>query len=167
MTPGGNFHGRKKRGWKMNNLEEWTEARRVVREAWQKWGPHFETLKSGNGEKMLAFFLLKDTTAEWQLYNTAPPESDFAEYMQDTKEELFERVGFDPSSWQTLTDEAAGEMTGELSELIKDYEKKERVNISGLAFNYLLYSEWLLLPEDVLEKRYEKEVNSYEDTGEE
>lgn len=153
-----NFHGKKKRGWKMNNLEEWTEARRVIREAWQNWGPHFETLRSGSGEKMLAFFLLKDTTEEWRLYNTAPPESDFAEYMQDAKDELFERVGFDPSSWQTLTDETAGEMTRELLELMQEYEKKERAKLSGFVFNYLFYSEWLLLPEDVLEKRYEREV---------
>lgn len=142
----------------MNNLEEWTEARQIVREAWKSWGPHFETLKSGSGEKILAFFMLKDTTEEWRLYNTAPQESDFADYMQDAKDELFDRIGFDPSKWDVLTDETAREMTGELLGLMQEYEKKERTRLSMLAFNYLFYSEWLVLPENVLEKRYEEAV---------
>lgn len=142
----------------MNNLEEWTEARQIVRKAWKGWGPHFETLKSGSGEKILAFFMLKDTTEEWRLYNTAPQESDFADYMQDTKDELFDRVGFDPSKWDVLTDETAREMTEELLGLMQEYEKKERTRLSMLAFNYLFYSEWLVLPENVLEKRYEEAV---------
>ena len=33
----------------MNNLEEWENAKRIVKEAWEDWKPHFEILESANG----------------------------------------------------------------------------------------------------------------------
>lgn len=144
----------------MNNLEEWTEAKQEVKSAWQDWKPHFETLTSGTGEKMLAFFLLGDTEIEWKLYHAVPENSlaDFADYMEDAKEEMLEQVGFEEEVTEEITDRLAADMTRKLEALMQEYEKKTGLLLSGLVYNMLFYSEWLALPEDILEKRYEEEV---------
>ena len=146
----------------MNNLEEWGKARETVKKAWEHWKPHFEILNSENGEKLRAFFLLDDTNIEWKLYDGVPEESkkDFADYMQDAKEELIEKVGFEfrPQE-EELTDTGARKATEKLSKCMKEYERKTGLGLPGLVFNMLFYSEWLALPEEILEKRYEEEMN--------
>ena len=146
----------------MNNLEEWGKARETVKKAWEHWKPHFEILNSENGEKLWAFFLLDDTNIEWKLYDGVPEESkkDFADYMQDAKEELIEKVGFEfrPQE-EELTDTGARKATEKLSKCMKEYERKTGLDLPVLVFKMLLYSEWLALPEEILEKRYEEEMN--------
>ena len=80
----------------LNNLEEWKEAREIVKKAWKRWKPHFEILYSEGNEKLRAFFLLDDTDVEWNLYNGVPEDvkKDFSDYLLYAKEELLEEVGF-------------------------------------------------------------------------
>lgn len=146
----------------MNNLEEWEKARQAVKEAWGNWKPHFETLTSGSGEKILAFFLLNDTNIEWKLYHDVPAEvsEDFADYMEDAKGKLLEQVGLDiQNEEEKVTDKMAADMTNKLSKCMQEYERTTGLSLPGLVFNMLFYSEWLELPEEILEKRYEEEIN--------
>ncbi|MCX4323479.1 MAG: hypothetical protein OSJ59_11005 [Lachnospiraceae bacterium] len=146
----------------MNNLEEWGKARETVKRALKHWKPHFEILNSENGEKLRAFFLLDDTSVEWKLYDGVPEESkkDFADYMQDAKEELLEKVGFEfETQEEEPTDAGTRKANEKLSKCMKEYERKTGLGLPGLVFNMLFYSEWLALPEDILEKRYEEEMN--------
>lgn len=147
----------------MNNLEEWKEAKETVRRAWGHWKPHFEILHSESGEKLRAFFLLDDTSMEWELYNGVPEEAkeDFADYMQDAKEELLEKVGFrfETQEEDKLTDTGAIKATERLLKCMQKYERETGLALPGLVFNMLFYSEWLALPEEILEKQYEEDMN--------
>lgn len=146
----------------MNNLEEWRDARETVKKAWGHWKPHFEILKSESGEKLWAFFLLDDTGIEWKLYNGVPEESkkDFAEYMQDAKEEMLEKVEFEfEAQEEEPTNRGARKATERLSRCMMEYERKTGLGLPGLVFNMLFYSEWLALPEEILEKQYEEYMN--------
>ena len=83
----------------MNNLEEWNEAKEKIKNALENyWDPHFELLRTEDptDEPILMLFILSDTTKEWELYQDAPEETmeDFADYMEDAKQELLEKVGF-------------------------------------------------------------------------
>lgn len=153
----------------MNNLEEWGQAKETVKRAWEHWKPHFEILHSEGGEKIRAFFLLDDTSVEWGLYNGVPEDvkEDFADYMQDAKEELLEKVGFrfETQEEDEVTDAGAVMSTKRLAECMEDYESKTGLHLPGLVFNMLFYSEWLALPEEILEKEYEEAVE--QDSGEE
>lgn len=144
----------------MNNLEEWREARETVRKAWGHWKPHFEILHSESGEKLRAFFLLDDTSMEWELYNGVPEDTkeDFADYMQDAKEELLEKIGFQfvTQEEDELTDTGAKKANERLLECMCKYEKETGLRLPQMVFNMLFYSEWLALPEEILEKQYEE-----------
>lgn len=145
----------------MNNLEDWREARKNVHEAWKCWKPHFEILESETKEKMIAFFLLDNTSIEWELYQEVPEDSvkDFADYMEEAKEEILEQIGFDCShiEQETLTEQIAQELSTRLEENMMQYEKRTGLKLSDLTFNMLFYSEWSALPEELLEERYSEE----------
>lgn len=144
----------------MNNFEEWKEARETVKKIWGHWKPHFEILHSESGEKLRAFFLLDDTSVEWDLYNGVPEDTkeDFADYMQDAKEELLEKVGFQfvTQEEDELTDTGAKKANERLLECMRKYEKETGLRLPQMVFNMLFYSEWLALPEEILEKQYEE-----------
>lgn len=147
----------------MNNLEKWKEAREIVRKAWRYWKPHFEILHSESGEKLRAFFLLDDTSMEWELYNGVPEETkeDFADYMQCAKEELIEKVGFrfETQEEDELTDMGAKKANERLLKCMQKYERETGLALPMLVFNMLFYSEWLALSEEILEKQYEEDMN--------
>lgn len=144
----------------MNNFEEWKEARETVKKIWGHWKPHFEILHSESGGKLRAFFLLDDTSVEWDLYNGVPEDTkeDFADYMQDAKEELLEKVGFQfvTQEEDELTDTGAKKANERLLECMRKYEKETGLRLPQMVFNMLFYSEWLALPEEILEKQYEE-----------
>lgn len=143
----------------MNNLEEWGEAREKVKKAWKHWKPHFEMLHSESGDKIMAFFLLNDTDIEWELYNNTPDvvAEDFADYMQDAKEELLAKVGFETQEDEQM-ESGAEKATQRLSNCMREYEKRTGLKLEQLVFNMLFYSEWIALPEEVLEIQYEEEM---------
>lgn len=146
----------------MNNLEEWQEAHSVISEAWKDWNPHFEVLRADNGDTALAFFLLGDTNNEWELYQQAPEDilEDFADYMEDAKAELFEKVNYTPHiEGQQITERLAEKMTAELRKAIKEYEARRNATTSVLTYNMLFYSEWSAQPREVLEIEYESGEN--------
>lgn len=148
----------------MNNLIEWEDAKEQIKDALQSWSPHFELLRSEDttDEPILMLFVLSDTTKEWKLYNDAPEEvaEDFADYTTDAKDELLERIGFDLSKYERgmLTDRLADEMSVELKRLMERYEKETNKDIKELYYNTLMYCEWVILPEEELEERYEQEL---------
>lgn len=143
----------------MNNLEEWKDARETVKAAWGHWGPHFEILTSGDGGKIRAFFLLDDANIEWDLYHKDVPDEskrDFADYMEGAKEELLEKVGFKFGNQEEgLTEQDATRATEKLLKCMEEYEKATGLKLPQLTYNMLFYSEWLALPEEILEKEYE------------
>lgn len=148
----------------MNNLIEWDDAAEQIKEALHSWSPHFELLKSEDAgdEAIMVLFILSDTSKEWELYNAAPEEAleDFADYTADAKEELLEQVGFDMSRYsdRQITDRLAVEMSIELAQLMKKYENDTKKDLKQLYYNMLMYCEWVILPEEILEERYEEEV---------
>jgi hypothetical protein len=148
----------------LNNLIEWEGAKEQIKNALQSWSPHFELLRSEDtaDEQILMLFILSDTTKEWKLYNDAPEEvaEDFADYTADAKDELLERIGFDLSKYEhrMLTDRLADEMSVELKQLMERYEKETNKDIKELYYNTLMYCEWVILPEEELEERYEQEL---------
>ena len=151
----------------MNNLWEWNEAKTEIKNAIESdWNPHFEILKTEDAadEPILTLFVLGDTTKEWKLYQNAPEEvlEDFADYMEDAKEELLEKVGFDTEQYieQEITERLASEMSNELKNDIRSYESRDGKQTAKLFYNMLMYSEWIMLPDDILEMRYEEEVGN-------
>ena len=151
----------------MNNLWEWNEAKTEIKNAIENdWNPHFELLKTEDAadEPILTLFILGDTTKEWELYQNAPEEvlEDFADYMEDAKEELLEKVGFDIDHYtgQEMTERLAFEMSNALKDDIRSYESRDGRQAAKLFYNMLMYSEWIMLPMDILEMRYEEEMKS-------
>ncbi len=148
----------------MNNLIEWEDAPEKIKDALRYWSPHFELLRSEDqkDEPLLTLFILADTSEEWRLYNGVPEEilEDFADYMEDAKVELLEQIKFDSTKYEErqLTDSLAIEMSIELAQLIKQYEGEKHRDINILFYNMLMYSEWVALPEEILEERYDEEV---------
>lgn len=143
----------------MNNLEEWKDARETVKAVWGNWGPHFELLVSGDGGKIRAFFLLNDASIEWDLYHKDVPDAskrDFADYMEGAKEELLERVGFKFGDQEEgLTKQDVTRATEKLLKCMEEYEEATGLKLPQLTYNMLFYSEWLALPEEILEGEYE------------
>ena len=140
----------------MNNLAEWAEGKRILKEGFKNWGPHFEALKSAAGEEITAFFLLNDTDVEWKIYNEVPEETAkaFSEHVEDAKEELLERVEYDTEgNKENAQEETPENMSMRLEDLIKHYEKKTGLKTSELTFNMIFYSEWTALPEEMLEEK--------------
>lgn len=150
----------------MNNLEEWQEAHSVISEAWKDWNPHFEVLRADNGDTALAFFLLGDTNNEWELYQQAPEDilEDFADYMEDAKAELLEKVNYTPHiEGQQITESLAQDMTEDLRQAIRMYEKRAIADVPLLVYNMLFYYEWSIEDRKTLEMEYEAEMNKSPD----
>ena len=78
--------------------------------------------------------------------------------MQDAKEELLEKVGFQfvTQEEDELTDTGAKKANERLLECMRKYEKETGLRLPQMVFNMLFYSEWLALPEEILEKQYEE-----------
>lgn len=147
----------------MNNLLEWDEAPAKVKQIITGgWGPHFEILSSKDDDQIIAFFVLDDTTEEWQLYQMAVQNGveDFAEYMEDAKESMIDAIGFDAGRYFSANDATADEMNRRMQERITDHKRRTGQDLSLLFYNYLMYSEWLILPEAEMEKRYEWAVDA-------
>lgn len=151
----------------MNNLEEWNEAKEKIKNALENyWDPHFELLRTEDptDEPILMLFILSDTTKEWELYQDAPEETmeDFADYMEDAKQELLEKVGFNLEHYtgQETTERLASEMSDTLKNNINIYEKRDGRQTAKLFYNMLMYSEWIMLPEDIMETRYEEDIEN-------
>ena len=87
---------------------------------------------------------------------------DFADYMEDAKQELLEKVGFDLEHYtgQETTERLASEMSDTLKDNMNIYEKRDGRQTAKLFYNMLMYSEWIMLPEDIMEMRYEEEVEN-------
>lgn len=120
----------------MNNLELWKLIEDIVREAWKNWHPHFEVLTTGAGEKIMAFFMFRDTDVEWKLYQSIPEgiAGEFAVRMESVKEELLETVGFEIRYEDTeATEHEAEDMSENLLKLMKQYEE------TGLSLNRITY----------------------------
>lgn len=147
----------------MNNLLEWNEAPEKVKTIITGgWGPHFEMLKSKGGDPITAFFVLDDTTEEWKLYQAASQNGvdDFAEYMEDAKETMINKIGFAIDKYISDNDQTAVAMSGDLKVCMEDHRRRTGQDLALLFYNYLMYSEWLTLPEDELKKRYEWAVDA-------
>lgn len=140
----------------MNNLADWEEAPERVMQAIKKsWEPHFEILQSEDpeAEPLVAFFILEDTTEEWKLFNDSTDE-DFADYMEEAKEELLEVIGFDLEQYmqEPLTEELIARMNCDLKNRMSENDLRMRF------FNMLMYSEWVEAPAAVLERKYDEEI---------
>ena len=112
------------------------------------------------------FFAAKDTGEEWNLFNSIPEEysEEFAEDMQIAKETLLEAIGFNPDYYDTveITERAIAGLNDGIRKRIAAYEGRTGQDTKELFMNMLIYSEWLQLPENVMEQRYEDEVNRQE-----
>lgn len=152
----------------MNNFDGWEQAKDMKPIILEKWHPHFDILENADNhtDTVGAFFILDDTTEEFDLYNNAAMagQSDFADYMEDAKEKMIDAVGFDMARYEDyqVDEKTAGEMTADLQRKIDGYTKRTGQDIKILFYNYLMYQEWLTLPDDVLEKRYADEMAAQE-----
>ena len=148
----------------MNNFDGWERAKDMKPIILAKWYPHFDILTNADNrtDTVGAFFILDDSTAEFALYSNAETagQSDFADYMEDAKEKMIDAVGFDMARYEDdpVDGKTAREMTADLQQKIDGYTKRTGQDIKILFYNYLMYQEWLTLPDDVLEKRYADEM---------
>lgn len=152
----------------MNNFDGWEQAKDMKPIILEKWHPHFDILTNSDNKADTAgaFFILNDNTAEFLFYTNAQAagQSDFADYMEDAKEKMIDVVGFDMASYEDcpVDKKTAGEMTADLQQKIHSYTKRTGQDIKILFYNYLMYQEWMTLPDDVLEKRYADEMAAQE-----
>lgn len=152
----------------MNNFDGWERAAEMKPVILEKWDPHFDILTNAadKSDRVGAFFILNDGTAEYSLYSSAQAagQSDFADFMEDAKEKMMDAVGFDMERYgdYPVDEKTAGEMTANLWQKMGGYEKRTGQDIKILFYNYLMYQEWLSLPDDVLEKRYADEMAARE-----
>ncbi len=127
----------------MNDLEERRVVRKLVKEAWKNWCPHFEILTSGTGKKIMAFFLLADTDVEWKLYHSIPEEfmKDFVDYMDAVKNKLLELVGFE-MQFEDMpeTEQTAAEFSANLLERMNEYEKRTGIWLSDKLFQQVWFA---------------------------
>ena len=148
----------------MNNFDGWEQAKGMKPIILEKWHPHFDVLINADNRADVAgaFFILNDNTAEFSLYTSAQEagQSDFADYMEDAKEKMIDAVGFDMARYEDcqVDGKTAEEMTADLQQKIDGYTKRTGQDIKILFYNYLMYQEWLTMPDDILEKRYADEM---------